>query len=85
MEIMTSKEAAAYIGVSLSTLRRYVHEEGLPVLRFPGRRKWIFRKDLIDEWVYQRSQPSIYINGVKHDQHDQDKNNGYGKLRVLIP
>lgn len=83
MEMMTSKEAAAYIGVSLSTLRRYVHEEGLPVLRFPGRRKWIFRKDLIDEWIYQRSQPSIYINGVK--QQKQDKDNGYGKLRVLIP
>lgn len=83
MEIMTSKEAAAYIGVSLSTLRRYVHEEGLPVLRFPGRRKWIFRKDLIDEWIYQRSQPSIYINGVK--QQKQNKDNGYGKLRVLIP
>ena len=83
MEMMKSKEAAAYIGVSLSTLRRYVHEEGLPVLRFPGRRKWIFRKDLIDDWVHQRSQPSIYTNGVQ--QQKQDKDNGYGKLRVLIP
>jgi len=45
------------------------------VLRFPGRRKWIFRKDLIDQWVERRSQPEI-INEPQKD---------YGKLRVLLP
>lgn len=77
METMTSKEAAKYIGVSINTLRKYVHEEGLPVLKFPGRRKWIFRKDLIDQWVEQRSQPVIY------NYNEQPKE--YGKLRVLLP
>jgi len=74
---MTSKEAAEYIGVSINTLRKYVHEHGLPVLRFPGRRKWIFRKDLIDEWIEKRSNPQIYVN----DEPVQE----YGKLRVLRP
>lgn len=79
MQTMTTKEAAEYLGVSLNTLRRYVHEEGLPVLRFPGRRKWIFRKDLIDKWVEHRSQPEIYIN------NEPVKEKEYGKLRVLLP
>jgi len=77
MQTMTTKEAAEYLGVCVNTLRRYVHEEGLPVLRFPGRRKWIFRKDLIDEWVERRSQPEVYINNQKQPD--------YGKLRVLMP
>jgi excisionase family DNA binding protein len=72
---MTSKEAAEYIGVHVNTLRKYVHEHDLPVLRFPGRRKWIFRKDLIDDWIEHRSQPEI-IN-------EPDKE--YGKLRILSP
>ena len=35
--IMTTKEVAEYLGVCVNTVYRYVHEEGLPVLRFPGR------------------------------------------------
>lgn len=74
---LTSKEAADYIGVSINTLRKYVHEEGLPVLRFPGRRKWLFRKDLIDKWIEERSTPQIYVNNEPVKE--------YGKLRVLRP
>lgn len=77
METMTTKEAAEYIGVCVNTLRKYVHEEGLPVLKFPGRRKWIFRKDLIDDWVTSRSKPTVYINNEPVKE--------YGKLRVLLP
>ena len=76
---MTSKETASYIGVSINTLRTYVHEENLPVLQFPGRRKWVFRKDLVDEWIERRSIPEI-INEPR-----QASNNDYGKLRVLTP
>lgn len=77
METMTSKQAAEYIGVSVNTLRKYVHEEGLPVLKFPGRRKWIFRKDLIEDWVEKQSKPEIYVNNEPVKE--------YGKLRVLLP
>lgn len=76
---MTSKEAALYIGVSINTLRKYVHEEGLPVLRFPGRRKWVFRKDLVDGWIEKRSQPEIINNSETNKQQQ------YGKLRILSP
>jgi len=79
---MDSKETAEYIGVHVNTLRKYVHDEGLPVLRFPGRRKWTFRKDLVDAWIYERSQPEIINDpSVRKDDHDE----GYGKLRILMP
>lgn len=77
---MTTKEAAAYVGVSVNTLRRYVHEEGLPVLRFPGRRKWLFKKELIDQWILERSQPVI-----TNEPREQYEKREYGKLRVLQP
>jgi len=79
MRTMTTKECADYLGVHVNTLRRWVHEEGLPVLRFPGRRKWIFRKDLVDQWVEERSKPQIYINNQPIQERE------YGKLRILRP
>lgn len=81
MKHMNSKECAEYLGVHVNTLRKYVHEEGLPVLQFPGRRKWVFRKDLVDAWVYERSQPRIINEPKKVTKGDQD----YGKLRILMP
>ncbi|OCA87327.1 helix-turn-helix domain-containing protein [Pseudobacillus wudalianchiensis] len=79
MQTLTTKEAAEYIGVSIGTVRKYVHEEGLPVLRFPGRRKWVFKKDLIDQWIEERSQPVIINQPVEKKEKE------YGKLRVLTP
>ncbi|MFC4403286.1 helix-turn-helix domain-containing protein [Gracilibacillus xinjiangensis] len=79
---MTTKETAEYIGVHPDTLRKYVHQEHLPVLRFPGRRKWMFRKDLVDQWVEKRSEPQVYIN----DQLEKEtENQEYGQIRVLQP
>lgn len=78
-ETMTSKETADYIGISISTLRKYVHEEGLPVLRFPGRKKWLFREDLIDDWIEERSQPEIVV------MTNNESSKEYGSLRVLAP
>lgn len=80
MKNMNSKEAAEYIGVSVGTLRKYVHEEQLPVLKFPGRRKWTFRKSLVDEWIENRSTPEVIVY-EKSDKQPSD----YGKLRVLMP
>lgn len=80
MQTMSSKECAEYLGVHVNTLRKYVHEYHLPVLKFPGRRKWRFRKDLVDEWVEKQSQPEVYVNGESKGKAEE-----YGKLRVLMP
>lgn len=82
MEHMTTQECADYLKVHVNTVKRYVHEEGLPVLRFPGKRKWVFRKDLVDAWVYENSKPRVCVNGK---ELKLDSNNEYGKLRVLSP
>lgn len=79
-EHMNTKECADYIGVHVNTLRKYVHEENLPVLKFPGRRKWVFRKDLVDDWIYKRSMPEV-LNDPSEGQIQKE----YGKLRILTP
>lgn len=81
MQHMDTRECADYLGVHYNTVRRYVHEEGLPVLKFPGRNKWIFRKDLVDAWIFERSQPEMINAPSDKSGHDDS----YGKLRVLIP
>ena len=79
MEMMSTKEVAEYLGVSVNTVRKYVNEFGMPVLKFPGMRKWVFRKDLIDQWVEERSKPTIYVNNQPVEENE------YGKLRTLRP
>lgn len=86
---MTSQEAAEYIGVSLSTLRKYVHENGLPITCFPGRRKWLFKKGLIDQWLEENSKPVTYVYQQPIDSFSTLPNSkqkkGYGELRILQP
>lgn len=88
--MMSTKEAAEYIGVSPATVRQYVHDNGMPVLKFPGRKKWLFRKDLIDQWVEEQSTPQLSIETKPLVKYESDiyerfprKNNG--KLRMLKP
>ncbi len=83
MEYMNSEECAKYIGVHVNTLYKYVHEGGLPVFRLPGRSKFKFRKDLVDGWIFEMSQPKLTVKGkeVKY----KENNGEYGKLRVMIP
>ena len=82
MEYMDSKDCASYLGVHVNTLYKYVNEGGLPVFRMPGRNKFKFRKDLVDGWMFERSQPKLTING-KEVRHEENKK--YGELRVLMP
>lgn len=88
---MTSQEAADYIGISVNTLRKYVHENGLPFLCLPGRKKWLFKKKFIDEWLEINSKPITYVYDrpsqlFEENQIDQKvKKAGYGQLRILEP
>lgn len=78
---MSTEEVAKMLGVSINTVRRYVNEYGLPVLKFPGLRKWVFREDLVEEWFLKHSQPEVYVN----NQPVKEESKEYGKLRVLLP
>lgn len=81
MEYMNSKECAAYLGVHVNTLYKYVRE-GLPAFKLPGRNQYKFRQDLVDGWMFEMSQPKLTIKGKEVAVEDNDN---YGKLRVLIP
>ncbi len=73
----STKEAAEYLGVSVDTVRRWVHQEGLPCLRMAGGRKWLFKKEYIDRWIEKRTN----IERRFEEKYEKD----YGKLRVLKP
>lgn len=72
-----TKEAAAYLGVSVDTIRRWVHKEGLPCLRMAGGRKWLFKKEYIDRWMEKR----MNIDQQFEEKYEKE----YGKLRILKP
>lgn len=74
---LTTKEAAEYLGVCAATVRRYVHEQGLPVLKFRDGRKWLFKREYIDRWMEKR----MDIDAQFEEQYEQE----YGTLRVLRP
>jgi len=56
-EVMSRKEAAAYIGVGKSTLDR------LSIPKIQIRRRILFRKDAVDKWLL--SQQTEITTGTK--------------------
>jgi excisionase family DNA binding protein len=48
-EVLTATQAAAYLQVSASTIRRLAREKRLPAARM-GRR-WRFQKSALDQWL----------------------------------
>jgi excisionase family DNA binding protein len=70
---MTIREAAAYLGVSESTVRRWMKSEGLPGLKLQLGGRLLFKRELIDRWLEEK------MNGV-YEEHQP-----YGQLRILKP
>ena len=52
-DVMDMDQAAALVGVHVKTLRRLIHEEGLPTLRRIGK-LWRFSRREILEWLARR-------------------------------
>jgi excisionase family DNA binding protein len=72
---LETKEAADYLGVSVDTLRKWIREEGLPVVKIG--RKHLFKTIYIDHWMEQR----MNLDGRVSQLHQQS----YGKLRSIKP
>ncbi|MCM8832124.1 MAG: helix-turn-helix domain-containing protein [Candidatus Omnitrophica bacterium] len=51
-QIMTTKEAAKYLGIHLITLYRLIKKGEIPSFRIGG--LWRLKKDLLDEWILNR-------------------------------
>ena len=52
-EVMDIRAASEYLGVSMGTLYRYVHEEKIPVFKLGNR--WKFKKSILDRWMERQS------------------------------
>ncbi|WZX99694.1 helix-turn-helix domain-containing protein [Bacillus sp. FSL W7-1360] len=48
---MNVHEAAEYLGVSVSTVRRWIESHNLPVLKLKLGGRLLFKKDALDEWL----------------------------------
>lgn len=88
--MMSTQQAAEYVGVTAATIRQYVHESGMPVLKFPGRKKWLFRKDLIDQWIEEQSTPQVFVEAKPLVQFEPEikerfTNKSNGKLKMFLP
>lgn len=74
---MRIDEVAVYLGVSQSTVRRWMKNEGLPALKLSYSGKLLFKKEYIDDWLDKR----MNIDQQFKDQHRQE----YANLRILKP
>ncbi len=52
-EVMSIREASAYLGVSKESLYRYLREESIPAFKLGNR--WRFKKSVLDRWMEKQS------------------------------
>lgn len=51
-EVMSAKDASAYLDIAEKTLYRLIREENIPSFKLG--REWRFKKSLLEEWLGQR-------------------------------
>jgi putative molybdopterin biosynthesis protein len=59
-EMLTTKEVAEYLSVNEKQVYRLIKEKKIPATRITG--KWLFPKNLIDEWVMASARESVSIS-----------------------
>jgi excisionase family DNA binding protein len=52
-EVMTIRQAAAYLGVTPDSMYKYVAEGSIPAFKIGNR--WRFKKSQIDAWMDEKS------------------------------
>ena len=56
-EMLTTKEVAEYLSVNEKQVYRLIKEKKIPATRITG--KWLFPKNLIDEWIMTSARESV--------------------------
>lgn len=51
-EVLTVKEASAYLKIAEKTLYRFIRQKRLPAFKLG--REWRFKKSLLDRWLEKR-------------------------------
>ncbi len=58
-EMLTTKEVAEYLSINEKQVYRLIKEKRIPATRITG--KWLFPKNLIDEWIMNSARDSVQI------------------------
>lgn len=56
-EMLTTDDLAEYLNIHKNQIYRLVKEKRLPATRITG--KWLFPKELVDEWVTKSARQSV--------------------------
>ena len=59
-EMLTTKEVAEYLSINEKQVYRLIKEKKIPATRITG--KWLFPKNVIDEWVMASARESVNIS-----------------------
>ena len=70
-EIMTPREAAAYLSVHVRTIYRLAKQGEIPGRKIGG--SWRFKKDTLDFWLSGRRNPSLQERHDSNGKQDFDR------------
>jgi putative molybdopterin biosynthesis protein len=59
-EMFTTKEVAEYLSINEKQVYRLIKEKKIPATRITG--KWLFPKNLIDEWIMTSARASVNVS-----------------------
>ena len=68
-EMLTTKEVAEYLSINEKQVYRLIKEKKIPATRITG--KWLFPKNLIDEWVMASARESVSISTPRSTPENQ--------------
>ena len=68
-EMLTTKEVAEYLSINEKQVYRLIKEKKIPATRITG--KWLFPKNVIDEWVMASARESVNISTQRSAPENQ--------------
>ena len=68
-EMLTTKEVAEYLSINEKQVYRLIKEKKIPATRITG--KWLFPKNLIDEWIITSAKESITTSAKRNAPDNQ--------------
>ena len=68
-EMLTTKEVAEYLSINEKQVYRLIKDKKIPATRITG--KWLFPKNLIDEWIITSARESITVPAKTSSPNNQ--------------
>ncbi len=68
-DLLTTKEVAEYLSINEKQVYRLIKEKKIPATRITG--KWLFPKELIDEWILMSARQNTKVTPAKSPSENQ--------------